>query len=663
MANTSAIRAGRAFVELFADDTKLVRGLRAAERKLRAFGASISRLGRQMMGIGVAMLTPLASAGKAFAAMGDSVAKMAKRTGFSTEALFALSFAAQQSGTNIEDFEKGVHRMQRTITDAGMGMKSAQEALGLLGLSYKQLAGLSPEDQFKLIGDRLSQIKDPTTRAAVAMMVFGRSGTALLPMLEKGAAGLEALMQEAKRLGLVIRSQDAKAAEDLTDTMGRLWKVVRMTAFQVGAALAPALQKMAGWVTGVIVKFNAWIQQNQAVIVSIGKIALAVLAGGAALVVLGTAISGLGLAFGKLSAVITGIGALLKALGTAIAFLTSPIGLIIAAVAALGAYLLYTTDTAGKAVEWLGEKFSILKDDAMAAYQGIADTMAAGDMALASKILWLTLKMEWTRGVNVLEKAWLDFRNFFIRIGYDAFYGMLAAAQTVWHGLEVGWIETTAFFSRCWQGFVAFFAKTWENIKAGAQKTWNWIKSLFDDSFDLQTENKMVEDQRQQAIAAIEDEKQRNLAEREAQRQSQRDQAARMNDATLEEIGRQHAEKYQALDDEYNARMAENTKDLEAARKEWKDSIQRAKDKRTEKELQKTVAPSFQKATAASLDVGEALNEAAHKISVTGTFNATAAWGLGTGSAAERTAKATEETARNTKRLLDEARNNGATFS
>ncbi|HOM77507.1 MAG TPA: hypothetical protein PLE88_13420, partial [Anaerohalosphaeraceae bacterium] len=456
-------------------------------------------------------------------------------------------------------------------------------------------------------------------------------------------------------------TEDAKAAEVLNDTMDRLWKVVKMTAFHVGAALAPALQKITDVITNIAVKINAWIQENHAVIVSIGKIALAVLAGGAALVVLGTAISGLGLAFGKISAVITGVGTVFKMLGSVIAFLVSPIGLVITAIGALGVYLVYTTDVAGKAVDWLGQKFSILKDDAVQAYQGIADAMAAGDIALAAKILWLTLKMEWTRGVNVLEKAWLNFRNFFIRIGYDAFYGMVAAAQTVWHGLEVGWIETMAFFSRCWQGFVSFFAKTWENIKAGAQKAWNWIKSLFDDSFDLETENKMVEDQRQQAIAQIEDEKQRKLAEREAERQSQREQAARMNDATLEEIGRQHAEKYQALDDEYNARMAENTKDLEAARKEWKDSIQRAKDKRAEKELEKPAA--VEKANTAWMDVGDVLTEAANKISVTGTFNATAAWGLGTGSAADRTAKATEETARNTKRLLDEARNNGATFS
>jgi hypothetical protein len=48
MANTGAIRAGRAFVELFADDSKLVRGLRRAEKKLKAFGDSVRGFGLKM---------------------------------------------------------------------------------------------------------------------------------------------------------------------------------------------------------------------------------------------------------------------------------------------------------------------------------------------------------------------------------------------------------------------------------------------------------------------------------------------------------------------------------------------------------------------------------------------------------------------------------------
>lgn len=106
--------------------------------------------------------------------------------------------------------------------------------------------------------------------------------------------------------------------------------------------------------------------------------------------------------------VVTGVGTVFKLLAGVIAFLLSPIGLVIAAVAAMGAYLVYATGAGGKALTWLGEKFGVIKDDALTAYQGIADALAAGDISLAVKVLWLTLKMEWTRGINFLEKAWLN---------------------------------------------------------------------------------------------------------------------------------------------------------------------------------------------------------------------------------------------------------------
>ena len=45
MPSTRGIRAGRAFVELFADDSMLVRGLRRAEKRLKAFGDRIRAMG------------------------------------------------------------------------------------------------------------------------------------------------------------------------------------------------------------------------------------------------------------------------------------------------------------------------------------------------------------------------------------------------------------------------------------------------------------------------------------------------------------------------------------------------------------------------------------------------------------------------------------------
>jgi len=658
--NTNAIRAGRAFVELFADDTKLVRGLRAAERKLRAFGASISRIGRQMAGLGAALLTPLVAAGKAFSNMGDDIAKMSKRTGMSVESLSAMSFAAQQSGTSIEDFEKGVRKMQRTIVDAGMGSKSAADAMGVLGLSYQQLARLSPEEQFKLIADRLSKIKDPTTRAAIAMMIFGRSGTALLPMLEKGAVGIQELTDEAGRLGLMMKSQDAAAAEELNDAFGRMWQVVKMTSYQIGAALAPTLTKLSNWVAGVIAKFNAWIDQNRQVIVTVAKVATSILAGGIALMVFGGMISGLGMVLGKLATTIVFIGTVFKTLGAAILFLTQPIVLVIAALAALGATLLYVTGTGAQALQWLGTRFGQLKQDAVEAFGAIGDALAAGDIALAARILWLTLKMEWTRGINFLEKMWLNFRNFFIRLAYDAFSGALAAATYAWYGLEIGWTETVSFLQKVWNGFSSFFSRTWERMKAIATKAYLWIMSLFDDSINLEAAYQIVDDEKQKAIDKINQEQQSRGQEIESRRQSRNEDSQKMRDTMLNEIGTDYVNRNKQLDDEYNQRINENTTELQEARKAWRDSLNEAKKKRSEKDrLGTPAAPGYQEPDLSGL--GGLFDAAAAKMTAAGGFSGFGRFGVEGDSAAERTANGVEQIAKNTKELLNTQRDSEET--
>ena len=60
--SAKGIRAGRAFVELFADDSKLVRGLRRASAKLKAFGESVRNMGLKLAALDSAVATPLPAA-------------------------------------------------------------------------------------------------------------------------------------------------------------------------------------------------------------------------------------------------------------------------------------------------------------------------------------------------------------------------------------------------------------------------------------------------------------------------------------------------------------------------------------------------------------------------------------------------------------------------
>ncbi|MCL4733285.1 hypothetical protein KJZ71_05865, partial [Patescibacteria group bacterium] len=174
MADTRGIRAGRAFVELGVSD-KLSAGLKAAQKKLEAFGEGLRSIGTKMAGIGVAAITALLGTAKAFSDSGDALDKMSARTGVSVEALSELGYAADLSGTDMETLENGLRVMQKTLVEASQGSKGANEALARLGLTVQDLAKLSPDEQFKLLADRISRIQDPAARAAMAMELFGKA--------------------------------------------------------------------------------------------------------------------------------------------------------------------------------------------------------------------------------------------------------------------------------------------------------------------------------------------------------------------------------------------------------------------------------------------------------------------------------------------------------
>jgi TP901 family phage tail tape measure protein len=664
-AASNSIRAGRAFVELFADDSKLVRGLKAAQRKLQAFGKTLTAAGTKVFAAGAGIVTPMLAAAKHFADAGDELEKMSRRTGISVEALSELKHAADLSGASFADVEKGVRTLQRSVLDLARGSGESVESFAALGLSLADIEGQDPEQIFLLLADRLSRIPDMSARAALAMKLFGRSGTAILPLLENGAAGIDALRQEARRLGLTISTEDAQAAAQFKDALSTLWSVVKRLWFEIGAALAPALKLAAEWITRVVVSMKGWIKEHRGLIVTILAVGAGLAAFGVALLAVGWIAGAVGTAIGVLSTILTALGTVLGVIGSILGAILTPVGLVIAAVVALGAAILYYSGAGGKALNWLKGVFGDLKDDALAAFGGIGDALAAGDIGLAAKILWLTLKLEWEKGIAWLSKLWLDFRNFFIRLSYDAFYGAVKACLVVWHGLEIAWIETTSFLSNVWTRFCQGIGKAWNWAGAQVSKAWSWLKGLFDKSFDsdaastgadewLAAENRKVDEQANGAVRA-----------REAQRERERQREDEIHERAMQSVGEEQAAKKKALDDEYDQRIAAAQGEVDAARKEWQEAIAEAKRKRGEKDAGK---PSGRK-EAGDFDwdgLFAGTEKAAREMTLAaqGTFNASALQGLSIGgaSAMDRTAKASERVAENTGRLVDMAGDGGLAF-
>lgn len=658
-----AIRAGRAFVELFADDTKLVRGLRAAERRLKAFGESVQSIGKTTMGIGAAIVGPIVGAAAAFNEAGSRLDDMSQRTGISVEALSELGYAAQLSGSDLETLEGGVRKMQKFLASAAEGSTGATQALAALGLTVAELQGLSPDQQFEKLADRIAKISDPAMRTAAAMEIFGKTGTNLLPLMQNGAAGIQAFRKEAQQLGLVMSTEDAQAAAAFGDALDQLWAVLKSGVFAIGGAVAPLLTDLAQTTSRVVASIITWIKENRALIVTIFKIAAGIVAAGAAIFAIGTIISGIGAAMGVLATIITGIGSAFAALAPIVAFLISPIGLVTTAIVALGGYLLYVSDAGSAALTWLAETFQTLKSEALAAWQGIGDALAAGDLSLAARILWLTLRMEWQKGVAFLEEHWIRFKAFFVSLAADAFYGVVSLLVDAWADLQVAWVETTAFMADAWTVFTSSLTKGWNTAQNFIGKGVLQLMKLFDSELDVEGAAQILDQELQQRNAAIDQQSQQQISDSERTRRDRRSQIETDRQQTQAEVANMATAEQQARDQQNAGDMQASADAIAEARKEWEAAIAEAAARRKD-----TTGPEspdrLRRASDTLANTDASLQQVQEaRLSTTGTFNAAAVRGLGGGTAQERTARATEATAQSVKKLEERSRMGQPTFS
>lgn len=278
MAGRSDIQAGAAHVRLYVKNNDLLSGLKSVAGTIAIWSTgivnTISLIQKGFNLLRRAISGPI----EQFATLGSDIDDMSKRTGIATNALSELGYAAGQSGTTIEQLENGVRKMQKTISEAREGTKTAKDALAKLGITFEDLKE-TPDAQLELFADRISAIGDPAERAAAVMEVFGKMQTKLLPLFEGGAKGIRSLRQEAILLGQSMNPEDAANAAALGDSWDRVKSGLSGLALTVSAAVAPALLNILDVAKQVIISVSQWVQENDSLLSSFEGIT-AVLASG-----------------------------------------------------------------------------------------------------------------------------------------------------------------------------------------------------------------------------------------------------------------------------------------------------------------------------------------------------------------------------------------------
>lgn len=243
---------GDLVVNLTANTSNFQKGMASASSTVTKLGAAAAALG----GVAVVRL----------AQVGDMFDKMSKRTGIAVEELSRFKFAAEQSGSSIQSVENGLRKMANAIQDLERGGANVTQTMTDLGLSAADLTGKTQTEQFMTFAEALSGIEDPGRRAALTMDIFGKSGSELIPLLQEGAGGFQALSDESDALGGTVTKLQAKLGADLTDAFNRV-KVATDGLFRVVAThLAPAVIM----VTNAFAKMVAFSQGYGRAMVMVG---------------------------------------------------------------------------------------------------------------------------------------------------------------------------------------------------------------------------------------------------------------------------------------------------------------------------------------------------------------------------------------------------------
>ncbi len=773
MPAAGAIRAGKAFVELFLDDSKLVRGLRRAQAKLKAFGKSVQQIGRQLLSVGSLAAVPFALSAKTFAGFEAQMARVKALTGASGEQFTRLEqeakrlgattvFSASQAAEAMSSFALAGFSVDQILAAigptldlaaagqieigeaaditaklmAGMGlsagelgnavdvlakaMTTANTDLTMLGEAFKfvgpmaKSAGISLEEitaaiqllsnagvQGEMAGTTLRgmllSLTSPSAEAAKELQRMGvrvtdevgnvRSLADILADLEGALSGVGS-GEKLRVLGTIFPARQAAGAaelvsegadrlreataalEDASGTASRiastqldtlkgdftiLLSSLEGVAIAVGDTFGAELRAAVRGVTSFLSALGVWIGENKQVVLTTVGIVGGLMAAGVALIGLGGAIQVVAFGFGGLATAIGTVAGLLGAL-------LSPMGLVVTGVLALGAYLIHTSDLGGQALAWLGQRFQALQSTATRAFGAIGEAMAAGDLGLAARILWLTLKMEWQQGIHALNQMTGEATQFFKTAWTETVYDTAGHLTNAWAMMESGWTQTVDFLADAWNLFTTGILKTWNTAVGFIRKAWVQLKSLFDDSIDVDAEFRQINDEVAGKNQQVQESQDSSLWAREQSRRKRLQEIEAGRAGALDELGQMRDQEHSSRQQQYEADMQASEAALQQARDEWQAAVTAAARNRKQMEEDPS-APGRGRLPDQFAGLDQLLGEVSQKTaSIQGTFSAAGVRGLGHSGPEERTARATEQTAKNTKKLLEESRQGMLTF-
>ena len=669
MAGAKGVRAGRAFVELFAEDSKLRRGLRSAQKRLQGFAKFTSGLGARLLAVGGALATPFGLAIKAASDLEETMNKFDVVFGANAEEVkkWSDTFAAEvgRSKTSIASF---LAESQDLLVPVGVDPAVAQEAsktLAGLAVDLASFNNKSDSDVFRDLTAALTGSSETVKKYGVVVS----AAAVKAKLLEDGIDPKKATeaQKAMARLAIIVRDTSAaqgdsvRSSGSFANQLKRVQSTATDAAAEVGIALLPAIAEMLEKVSGVVKILEKWATENQSLVKTIALVVAGIVAAGVGLLVVGALASAFASILGLVSLGFGAIGTVIGVVVAVMGALVSPIGLVTAGIVALLAYFVDFGSLIEGATQAGSAAFSSFKDRALESWGAIRDAVGAGDLKTAFKIAALFLKAEWARVVSSMSGKWSEFTNFFQTVWSNAVFNAASVMTNQWAEIQSIGVKTWDVIADAFSVFTSGLRKGWNSTVGFFKSAWSKLKATVTGSEDKSEEiNKATREVNQQ----VDRDRDKAIVEREQERKSSLARIESQRTAVQKELSSQQETADANREAALTAELAENQLAIDSAREELAASIKAAADKRAAEASAQEGEKAKQAAKVAEKSRGVTQKEEKTKSSVEGAFSVFQAVALGSGSSAEdRTAKATEETAKHAKATVRAVKDAAPTFA
>lgn len=216
--------------------------------------AELSKLKNEMFAVGAS--AGLAGLGSKLAkealAWNLSVKKMQSLTGATAEQASTFLSVANYMGVATDvstvafaKFAKAVSNAQDKMQVASAEGKLATDMFSRLGVSIDQIEGKNTLEVFKIIQDRLRNMKDGAEKTRVEMELFGKTGYQLHGMLNMSADAMKQVEDRARAMGLIIDDETAKKSAAFNRQLKDMEQTGKRLAIMIGQELLPVVMEYA----------------------------------------------------------------------------------------------------------------------------------------------------------------------------------------------------------------------------------------------------------------------------------------------------------------------------------------------------------------------------------------------------------------------------------